>query len=61
MGFEAKTKLIAEIAGRLLATQFAQIQIWRADDVDLDRLADTCTSLAAHVVVRAEKELADET
>ena len=43
-------QLKAEIAGRLLATQLAQIQIWKADEVNLERLTTTCSDLAEQVV-----------
>lgn len=46
-------KTIAELSVKLLATQLAQIRVWRTDDVDVEKLVTYCVDLAASVVIKS--------
>lgn len=50
-----RAKLIAEIAGKLLCTQTAQVQLWKSDYVDFERLEKLCVEMASELVKKVEK------
>jgi hypothetical protein len=52
-----RLELVAHISARLYATQLAQIQVWKADDVNLDRLEEHCVDSAVSIVWKSENKL----
>ncbi len=60
MEANAKSRIRAIIAGKLLATQTAQIQFWKADDVDIVRLRKMCADIADSLVTDCEAYDYDE-
>ena len=61
MDYQSRNWLKASLTGQFMVTQLQQIKTWKADDSDLDNIADLCLDLAEYVLVQTEKEAREKT
>ncbi len=55
---EKRIELIVQLTGQLFATQLAQVQVWKHDDVDIMRLQRFCFECATDICISAEDHVA---
>lgn len=58
--FNFVKKSISEMAAKLLASQTVQVQLWKADDVDIEKLETLCVSIAYGVWVKTHDKMIEE-